>query len=186
MQCTLVCQIIAFVGPKCTELGFCQWLNGWEWMNESDLLLSSTSQQGWFYTRQYNMHKHLARYWKQCDTSIVLAFRPRALALIDRNKYAPAHSSGTVTDSPRLVRTAFPGILRHMNQHSGYFPEISHRHKVTSLTWSSLLPVETGLVVGICGVTDPPIRQPGLDLPRHTRSLMNGFWFLDRSRPMSC
>ena len=39
--------------------------------------------------------------------------------------------------------------------------------------------VEIGLVVSLCGqplyVTDPTIRQPGFDLPRHTWSLMNRF-----------
>jgi len=38
--------------------------------------------------------------------------------------------------------------------------------------------VERGLVAGFCGqpqVTDPTIRQPRFDLPRHTWSLMNCF-----------
>ena len=39
--------------------------------------------------------------------------------------------------------------------------------------------VKKGLVVGFCGqpyyCSDPTIRQPGFDLPRHTWSLMNRF-----------
>ena len=117
---------------NCTELGFCQWLNSWEWIRVAHLI--QASRVGLI--RESITCMNTLPGTKSSDSLTVLVFRPRALALIDRNNYALV----PLLRNCRRFTNLSEQLFQDLNQGGEYTPEISHRHQVTSLTWSSLLP----------------------------------------------